>query len=109
MKTGSKKPRSGGSFSWQLCVLDIAHFFKCILRDWSGVSVGGDVTSVSKKGVLVVVRCHGNHYPLFVTVLRMCHSPACNKSLRHFGDAVPGYIQHQPNMEGGLGESFITE
>jgi len=61
-----------------------------------------------KKGVLVVVRCHGNHYPLFMTALRMCHSPACNKSLRHFGDAVPGYIQHQPNMEGGLGESFIT-
>jgi len=46
LKTGSKKPRSGGSFSWQLCVLDIAHFFKGILRDWSGVSVGGDVTSV---------------------------------------------------------------
>ena len=50
LKTGSKKPRSGGSFSWQLCVLDIAHFFKGILRDWSGVSVGGDVTSVSKRG-----------------------------------------------------------
>jgi len=28
LKTGSKKPRSGGSFSWQLCVLDIAHFLK---------------------------------------------------------------------------------
>ena len=72
------------------------------------MSVGGDVTSVSKKGVLVVVRCHANRYPLPVTVLRMCNSSAHNKSLRHFGDAVPGFIQHQPNMEGGLGESFIT-
>lgn len=46
LKTGSKKPRSSGSFSWQLCVFDIAHFFERISGDWSGAAVDGDVTSV---------------------------------------------------------------